>query len=171
MVPTAFHPVIDVCEWHDRYGWRNFVHFNYTGSVVLPFLSRLRVFEIYIDAFTLLDLNILTFLIGSLSISLTSPATLQHLKSKIRIQDSNYHFFCRTLRDTGVWSYLNSITSHSTGSRLQRVEINIEYSLLFNDCIVNNPDKDEIEKSVVDGLPLLHTEGILFVQVVLVEGN
>ena len=53
--------------------------------IFLPFMSRLRVLEIYVDPFSSImrDFDILSLLIRSLRHSLTSPATLEHLKLDI----------------------------------------------------------------------------------------
>ena len=97
----------------------------------------------------------------SLCISLTSPATLEHLQFNINI-------FCDGegndgLRDAEVWSHLDSIATHPTGSQLQRVDININYCLRkVNDAM--ELDKDEVEKAVLDSLPSLRAKGILFVE-------
>ena len=61
-----------------------------TEPIFLPFMCRLRVLEIYRDidpsSATMRDFNILSLLIRSLRISLTSPATLEHLKFDIELQ-------------------------------------------------------------------------------------
>jgi hypothetical protein len=67
----------------------------------------------------------------------------------------NFHFM--SLRHTDVWRHLDSITTHPTGSRLRRIDINFNY--VYRD---EKPDEDKI-----NGLPLLHTKVILFVEVVL----
>ena len=112
------------------------------------------------------DFNVLSFLMGSLCTSLTSPATLEHLEFNIRFRGNILNFdsntFYENLRDADVWSHLDSITTHPTGSRLQRVDININYRFHCDE-----PDEDEVLKAVLDGLPLLRTQGILFVQATL----
>jgi hypothetical protein len=103
-------------------------------------------------------LDILSSLMGSLSISLTSPATLEHLEFNIR-----FRFFSREkFHDADVWRLLDSITTHPTGSRLKRVDININYSI--GGYYGKQPDGDEVSKAVLDGLPLLRMKGILFVE-------
>jgi hypothetical protein len=52
--------------------------------------------------------------------------------------------------------------THPNGSRLQRVVININYSIRSESNYDN--DKDDVLKAVLDGLPLLRTKGILFVK-------
>jgi hypothetical protein len=103
----------------------------------------------------------------SLRISLTSPATLEHLKFKIWFRGYNNNFnhdrFYQYLRNAHVWSHLDSIITHPIGSRLQRVDIDIDYAFRTSD-IVMEPDNDEILKAVLDGLPLLRERGILFVE-------
>ena len=108
----------------------------------------------------------------SLFISLKSPATLEHLEFNIRFRDclnpsdfEPYRFY-NNLRHADVWSHLDSITTHPTGLRLQRVDININYCFSYDDD-VEDADEGEVEKAVLDGLPLLCTKGILFVEAVL----
>ena len=71
--------------------------------------------------------------------------------------------FFENLRVADAWCHLDSITSHPTGSRLQRVDININYSFRYDDN-VGEPDENEVLNAVLDSLPLLHTKGILFVK-------
>jgi hypothetical protein len=110
--------------------------------------------------------------IGSLCISLTSLATLEHLKLDIRfiksICDFDYNVFYEDLGDADVWRHLDSTATHPTGSRLQleRVDININYALSCDDDR-EEPDMDKVKKTVFDCLPLLRTKGILFIEVVL----
>ena len=72
------------------------------------------------------------------------------------------------LRDADVWGHLDSITTHPTGSRLQRVDIDISYSYLYDDKGVE-PDGEDIVEAVLYSLPLLRTKGILFVEAVSQE--
>ena len=150
VAPIASHTVIDRCEWHIKrehvHGTRlpSSAYFSLiqdierpTKSIFLPFMCRLRFFEIYIDlgSATMHDFGILSFLMGSLCISLTSPATLEHLEFNIWFRGfsdnfDNYTFY-QNLRNADVWSHLDSITSHPTGSRLQQVDINIDYSFFL----------------------------------------
>ena len=149
----------------------------------LPFLSRLRLLEIHIELFhptlyNLYDLDILSLLMDSICISLTYPATLEHLELNIRFHDYIIDVenpLSENFR--GAWSHLDlimdPITSHSTGSRLQRVDININYSFRL-DAIDDDGefvvfDEDGLLESVFDGLPLLRKKGILFVKAALVE--
>jgi hypothetical protein len=134
-------------------------------------MCRLRFFEIDIrlGSATVHDFDNLSFLMSSLCISLTSPATLEHLKfdiwfrgSKNRFIDREEEFF-EHLRDAYAWSRLDSLTSHPTGSRLQRVDINIGYFFRYDDY-VREFFEDNVLNAVLDGLPLLHTKGILFVE-------
>jgi hypothetical protein len=140
-----------------------------TEPIFLPFMCRLRYFEIDIDpgsAF-MVDFDILSFLMRSLCVSLTSPATLEHLKFTICFcgNDNNFdHYgFYKDLCDADVWSHLDSIITHPTGSRLQRVDIDIDYSFHYNDDMLE-PHNDEILEAVLDALPLLREKGILFVE-------
>jgi hypothetical protein len=133
-------------------------------------MCHLRFFEIYIDLgpATMHDFNILSSLMGSLCISLTSSATLEYLDFNIRFGRYDYmkydDEFYEVLRDADVWSCLDTIATHPTGSRLQRVVINIKHSFRNDD--MEEPDEDEVLKAVLDGLPLLRTKGILFVEAV-----
>ena len=145
-----------------------------TKSIFLPFMCRLRFFEISVKLgpATMYDFNTLSVLMGSLCISLTSPATLEQLQFNISFND-NYNDstyredeFYDDLRDAEAWSHLDSITTHPTGSQLQRVDINIHYSFRYEDD-VGKPNEDEVEKAVLDGLPLLRAKGILFVKAVV----
>jgi hypothetical protein len=109
---------------------------------------------------------------GSLCGSLTSPATLEHLELNIwfrgasnefEFYDDEFNFYV-ALRDADGWRQLDSIATHPSGSRLQRVDISINYS--FDDD-GEESDRDKLSKAVLDGLPLLRTKGILFVKAVL----
>ena len=111
---------------------------------------------------------------ASLCISLASSATLEHLELNIRFHDHIIDIenpFYENFRD--AWSRLDSITSHSTGSRLQRVDININYSFRLD--ALNDEgefvefDEDGLLESVLDGLPLLRKKGVLFVKAALVD--
>jgi hypothetical protein len=134
-------------------------------------MCRLRFFEIdaHLGSATMYDFDILSLFMGSLRISLTSPATLEHLKFKILFRGCHYTFnsntFYENLRDADVWRHLDSITTHPTGSRLRRVDIDINYA--FRYIGFAEPVEDKVKKAVLDGLPLLHTKGILFVEAVL----
>jgi hypothetical protein len=131
-------------------------------------MCRLRFFEIYahLVSGTIYDFNILSFLMGSLCISLTSPATLEHLKLNLNISFNEFNTHSAlyaNLHNADVWSHLDSITSHPTGSRLQRVDINI--NICFDD--LEKPADDKVSKAILDSLPLLCSKGILFVEVKL----
>jgi hypothetical protein len=129
-------------------------------------MCRLRFFEICVNLrpVTMYDFQVLSFMMGSLRISLTSPATLEHLKIDISVNsdciDEEWRFY-ENLGGADAWSYLDSITSHPTGSRLQRVDIIID---CFSSWHSDNEDFDAGE-SVLESLPLLHSKGILFVKV------
>lgn len=110
-------------------------------------------------------------LMGSLCISLTSPATLEHLEFNIRFGcDSTYNFhrFMENLRDADLWSSLDFITTHQAGSRLQRVDVNIEYTGSYDDYMQCEPTQyqGQVVKAILDNLPLLHTRGILFIKAI-----
>ena len=135
-----------------------------TESIFLPFMCCIRFLEIYI----LLgspsdedDFHPLSFVIRSLSISLTSSATLEHLKFNIRFTGIvfNYDTFYDNLRDAVLWRHLDSIATHPTDATLQRVDISIRFAFVVTD----EPDVDKVKKAVIDSLPLLRMKGILLV--------
>ena len=133
-------------------------------------MCRLRFCKIKIDVGSATDddFNILSFVMGSLRTSLTSPATLEHLEFNISFHgqsnDFDHELFYYDLRRyTDVWTRLDSITSHPTGSRLQRVDINIDYAFRWDDD-VGEPDEDVVLEVVLDSLPSLRTKGILFIK-------
>ncbi|KIL56631.1 hypothetical protein M378DRAFT_172518 [Amanita muscaria Koide BX008] len=136
-----------------------------TEPIFLPFMSRLRVLEIRVDpsSATMDDFDILSFLMRSLRVSLTSPATLEHLKFYIVFEGDDNHFnfyeFFDDLRDAHVWRHLDSIITRPAGSRLQRVDINIEYSFREDDN-VGEPDKALVMEPVLDALPLLRKKAM-----------
>jgi hypothetical protein len=134
-------------------------------------MCRLRFFEIHasLGAATMHDFGVLSSLIGSLCMSLTSPATLEHLQFNIlfsgRTSNFNDFQFLEDLRD--VWSLLDSIITHPTGSRLQRVIINIKYWFRWSDEVIFfYPNENEVLEAVLDGLPLLRAKDIVFVEAV-----
>jgi hypothetical protein len=105
----------------------------------------------------------------SLRISLTSPVTLEYLKFDIAFQGNRNHHnlaLVRDLRDADVWQHLDSIITHPTGSRLQRVNINIKHSFFIDDDL-REWDIMEVVEPVLDALPLLREKGILFVEATL----
>jgi hypothetical protein len=179
---TASHTVIDQCVWYFRepvLGTRFPTSACFflirdmevpPEPIFLPFMCRLRFFEIDInpDSATMRDFDsdILPFLMRSLRVSLTSPATLEHIKFNICFRGYNNQFdrygFYEDLCDADVWRQLDSIITHPTGSRLQRVDIDIDYSFRYDDDV--RPSNDKILEAVLDGLPLLREKGILFVE-------
>jgi hypothetical protein len=129
-----------------------------TEPIFLPFMCRLRVFEIYIRP----DPAIFSLLMCSLRISLASPATLEHIKVNFVFDspDNDYNdLLLGDLHDTDVWRPLDSIITHPTSSRLQRVDINI---ILRGMSELNEAG---VKQLFLDVLPLLCEEGILFVKV------
>jgi hypothetical protein len=66
-------------------------------------------------------------------------------------------------RDANIWSHQDSIATHLTCSRLQRVDIQVNILCLF--CYDNEEElvENEVLEAVLDVLPLLGTKGILFV--------
>ena len=178
-------PVIDRCMWYvrreDGYGLSTrfplSAYFSLIQDIVepvfLPFMCGLvRFFEIDVrlGSATLHDFDLLWVLMSSLCISLTSPATLEHLKFNISFRGNtnefDNHTFYEHLGDDEIWGRLDSITTNPTGSRLQRVDIVIDYSFRYDDD-GNEPDEDDVLEAVLDSLPLLRTKGILFVEAVL----
>ena len=110
----------------------------------------------------------LSLLIRSLRVSLTSPATLEHLKFDIEFTSDDFDLddVFNDLRDADVWSHLDSIITHPTGSRLQRVDINIVYrDNSWDEYTIMEPRNTEFSEPVFDALPLLRKKGILFVEV------
>ena len=162
----ASHAVIDQCVWclsrhyvcSKRFPSSAYILLiqdiaSFTKPIFLaPFMCSLRFFEINVvmDHF---DIFKLSLLMGSICISLTSPATLEHLKLKIRFLDYSNS-------NAEGWSRLDSITSHPAGSRLQRVDIIITYPYCSNGY--RHYVKESVE-DVLDGLPLLCIKDILFV--------
>ena len=140
-----------------------------TEPIFLPFMCCLRVFEIYVHPYSarMSNFGILSLLMRSLRVSLTTPATLENLKFKIVFRSNSNHFNYYTLfddlRDADVWRHLDSIITHPTGSRLQRVDIDIRYSFRYDDEVLG-PDESEVQEPVLDALPLLREKGILFVK-------
>ena len=142
-----------------------------TEPIFLPFMCHLRVLEIYIDpsSATMSDFNILSFLVRSLRVNLTTPAILEHIKFDIIFAGHDNYFdhsgFYNELRNADVWSHLDFIITHPVGSRLRRVDINIEYRFpsRYDDDVVE-PRYAEVLKPVLDALPLLREKGILFVE-------
>ena len=135
-----------------------------TESIFLPFMCRIRFLDIYIWLGSPSDednFHPLSFVIRSLSISLKSSATLEHLMFNINFKGIvfNYDSFYDNLRDAVLWRHLDSIATHPTDATLQRVDINIRFAFVVTD----EPDVDKVKKAVIDSLPLLRMKGILFV--------
>ena len=134
-------------------------------------MCNLRFLEIHIDlgAAGWQDFAVLASLMGLLPISLTSPATLEHLEFNIWVRAASHDFdnnFYESFSKT--WRNLDSITTHPTGSRLQRVDINIKagFSRKFR---VYGTERKEIDENKVledafEALPLLHKKGIVFIK-------
>jgi hypothetical protein len=186
MPTTALHTVVDYCVWNyyrsmccTRFPTSAYFSLIWglegpTEPIFLPFMCRLRVLKIYINPFsaTMSDFDILSILIRSLRVSLTSPATLEHIKFNIVFTGGSNRFdhdgFYDDLHNADVWSHLDSIITHPTGSRLQRVDINIKYNFVYRDDdseYIMEPLNTEVLEPVLDALPLLRKKGILFVEV------
>jgi hypothetical protein len=127
-------------------------------------MCRIRFLEIHICLNSAPgDFYLLSFAMRSLFfINLKSPATLEHLEFNVEFHcvEYGYDSLYVNLRDADLWRYLDSIATHPTDARLQRVDIAIKYTCYDG---VDEPDKDKIKKAVFDGLPLLRMKGILFV--------
>ena len=200
VVPVASHTVIDRCLWYiaepekelfKEEGGTKFPSSAYfsliqdmegpTKSIFLPFMCRLRFFEIraHLSSGSIHDFNTLPLITGSLCMSLTSPATLEHLLFNIWLYDDDDHIVVHKdeiyhdLRCAKAWSYLDSITTLPTGSQLQRVDINIhldcDFYENFHHDIEEDPIPYEVKKAVLDGLPLLRAKDILCVNVIVVR--
>ena len=74
--------------------------------------------------------------------------------------DFDCHGVAEELRGADIWSHIDSIVTRPIGTRLQRVDIEIE-STFFREKPDNN---DVILEAVLGDLPLLHKKGILFVK-------
>ena len=114
------------------------------------------------------DFNILSNLMGSLRFSLTSPATLEHLEFNIRffgfMEDFDFVTIYENLRVADAWNHLDSITTHPGGSQLQQVGIiYINFAYLYEDGF-EEPDEDKVLRAVLDGLPLLCTKDIFYLE-------
>jgi hypothetical protein len=185
---AASSPLVDQCVWHfhERVRGTRFpsssAYFSQTldmegptEPIFLPFMCRLRYFEIDFNTIDMDHFNILSFLIRSLRVSLTSPATLEHLKLNIwswicgdNLHSALYAFYVK-LRDADIWNHLDSIITLPIGSRLQRVDIDIDYAY-HHDYDTEEPDKDHILEAVLDDLPLLREKGILFLETNIERG-
>jgi len=176
---TASNTVVDWCAWNFCYPVPSTSFFFPTPSyfslildieslpkpIFLPFMSHPRVVEIDASPYstTIRDMNILSFMIRTLGVSLASPATLEHLKFSIEIESDDDHFngnaIFDDLRYADVWKHLDSFSTHPSCSRLQRVDIEIK----FEDNLVGY-DETKVVKPILDALPLLGRRGILFVK-------
>ena len=132
-------------------------------------MSHLRVLEFYVDphSTTISHFSILSFFIRSLRVSSSSPATLEHLKFNITVHVNedmldNDAYYDDLYYDV-VWSYLDSIATHPAGSRLQRVDVDVNFHY-------DNTDDDDVEATesdfepILEELPSLQERGILFTQ-------
>ena len=172
--------LIDVCGVSGRNMWtsRRFSSSFYFSIIqtrshrpfdliFLPFLSRLCFLEIYLGltSGSADDFEILASLMGSLSISLTSP-----VEFNIRFRGCNNfnpNTFYENLRNACSRLRLDSVATHPTISQL-RVDININgaFHCEHDDGPGVEPDKDKVLKAVLSGLSSLCVKGILFVKAV-----
>ena len=181
VAPVASHTVIDQCFWrlklpqyeipftrlfstNPRQKRANMI----TKSIFLPFMSRIRSLEIHICLSSISgedDFYLLSLVIRLLPISPTSPAILEHLELNVEFPDiaCDYNSFYDNLRDASLWRHVDSIATHPTESRLQRVDINIRYEY---DEDMDEPDGDKVKKIVFDSLPLLRMKDMLFVEAI-----
>ena len=142
-----------------------------TDSIFLPFMCNLRILQMYIDlrSGTEHDFEILSFLIGSLSISLGCP---EYLEFNIRFHNYtpfNPNSFYVNL--CNVWRRLDTITTYPTCSRLRGVHISINYMLNYQHDDEEEPHMGEIFKAIHYGLPLLCRKGILCIRTILGEDS
>jgi hypothetical protein len=130
----------------------------------MPFIYRLRIFEIYIDlrSGTEHDFQVVSYFLLTLCVSLTAPAMLQYLQVNIGIRNFDPTTFYDNIRN--VWSPLDCLATLPTASQLQRVIIKIIYMYGFG---VDEPQiyASEVAVAVFEALPLLSMSGILFVYV------
>jgi hypothetical protein len=188
-VATTSHTVIDECVWrfhYPVYGTRfpSPAYFSLIWYIAdlpeptfLPLMSHLRVFTLCINPLPpgtwINDFDILPFLIQSLLVTLSSPATLEHVKLYLDFSDvEDRDALLDDLHDAGVWKQLDSIITHPTGSRLQRVDINIAYQPASDnesDDIVGTGEAD-VANRIFDALPLLREKGVLFVEATFYSG-
>jgi hypothetical protein len=111
----------------------------------------------------------MSFIIHSLRISLTAPPTLEHLAFFIVLEPWGQYFgrfhspptFSDDKRNADFWNDLDSFVTHPTASRLQRVDIDIDYSQVDP---LYWPAHDKVVESILGSLPLLRERGILFVR-------
>ena len=179
-LPALTASLVDHCQWwfFDKVYELSYTRLLFlisnkalTEPIFLPFMCCLRVFEIIVcpDSATMSDFNVLSFMIRSLRVSLSSPATLEHLKFDITFQGNSNRFDCDAffydLRHADVWNHLDSFITHPTGSRLQRVDIDISYHFRYNNNVID-PDESEVVEPILDALPLLRKKGIRFVDAV-----
>jgi hypothetical protein len=147
-----------------------------TEPIFVPFMCRPRSVKIFAGHFMagdsdVLSSDVLSIWMRSLCVSLTSPATLERLELEISfIYPDDYDAFLENLRDADIWSQLDSIIAHPTGSRLQRVDIYIQGTVYEEDHDLHERyrefdgnELDEVVRAVNDSLPLLSEKGILFV--------
>jgi hypothetical protein len=73
------------------------------------------------------------------------------------------HTLLDDIRDADFWSDLDTFVTHPTGSRLQRVDIEVSH-YSQPDPTFYWPDPKKLVESVHDWLPLLRERGILFVR-------
>jgi len=163
VVKMASQTAIDHCIWH----FPDLVEGLPTGLIFLPFMSHLRFLQIDVDAGAANpnDLDVLSFLLRSLQISLTSP-TLEHLKCDIKFYADCYALenFRQELREYDIWGHLDSMITHPTGSQLQRMDIDITYYFYEGDDIQDLGDTGgQICGVILEVLPSLREKGILFV--------
>jgi len=135
----------------------------------LPFMCRLRVFEIHlctVISTAATGIHTLLPLMDSLYISLTSPATLEHLKVSIVYEGGDDPFSSiDSVYNPDVWRHLDSIITRPTGSRLQKVDINIDCTFRYDFIeFVRLPDEKEVVEPILHSLPLLREKGILVVR-------
>lgn len=139
----------------------------------LPFMCRLLYFETSVGVpadglYTDSNLAALSVLMRSLYMSLTPPATLEHLKLHLYfldLDDFDMDSFYAELHDDDIWSILDSIVTRPIGSQLKRVDIKIESYFREDVWGINVENHEEnLLEAILNSLPLLHKKDILIIQ-------
>jgi hypothetical protein len=112
------------------------------------------------------DFRILGFLMRSLCVSLTTPATLEHIQFTINLEANESSFddeqVYEALREADAWRDLDAIITLPIGSRLRRVDIDIGGLLDYDDGHAwDELDEDGFREAVLGALPRLRQKGIL----------
>lgn len=138
----------------------------------LPFLTHPRFVEFAgfpTDSFHLLNLFLKT-----LSSSLQSPATLEHLKLRCDIMSHRVGSFTHAIRALDVWVELDSLANNPRYARLRRIDLNITLFVQDVEIYVETGsaprERLQVQNMLPQKLPLLSSKGILRLLVQSVEG-